>query len=187
MSYKIEMTGSPKKHGFLTKQEFLDKCNTYCKVTIGKFSLKNGNVNYLITDDINSNTQKMKNAKRWTVKISDYSDFIGLLKHRVNTDPLKEVKKDIHKYLNYNGYDIEYDELYKENEYNPIDIDLFNICKTSKGEDNQLLDDWEDGNRDKYFLEYIGSILRKNNIKEILLDGTDEYNSTKWTFDTIDN
>lgn len=64
----VEMTGSPKEFGFKSKGEWLNQFNGKV-MTCG---LSDKKCQYLITDDINSNSSKMKNAAKKGIKIVTY-------------------------------------------------------------------------------------------------------------------
>jgi len=64
------LTGSPKAFGFKTKEEFISKFPNIIEV-----SVTDKNCNYLITDDYNSTSSKMKAAEKKGVKIVTYGDF----------------------------------------------------------------------------------------------------------------
>lgn len=64
------LTGSPKKFGFKTKKEFLEKYPNLVEV-----SLSDKNCEYLITDDYGSTSSKMKTAKKKNITIKTYEDF----------------------------------------------------------------------------------------------------------------
>lgn len=71
---KYELTGSPKSHGFKSKSEF--------KKRITDFNVQHTtltNADYLITDDLNSTSSKVKKAKKQEKEIITYSNFIKLL------------------------------------------------------------------------------------------------------------
>lgn len=77
----IELTGSPKSAGFNTKDEFLD--------TIRPFEFEHGKLSqaqYLITDNYNSTSGKMKSAEQKGIEIITYSDFITMLNKTKNAD-----------------------------------------------------------------------------------------------------
>lgn len=69
----ICMTGSPKEHGFKTKEEFISKFSNVKEV-----SITDPKCNYLITDSLNSISGKMKIAKKLGKKIITYSEFLNL-------------------------------------------------------------------------------------------------------------
>lgn len=67
----LEMTGSPKAFGFVTKEDFLD--------TIKPFGFEHGKLNearFLITDDLSSTSSKMKTAEKKGIEIMTYSQFV---------------------------------------------------------------------------------------------------------------
>lgn len=68
---KIEFTGSPKSAGFNTKEEFLNAIKEHGFTHGG---LKDAS--YLITDDLNSSSSKMKTAAKKGIPIYDYSTFL---------------------------------------------------------------------------------------------------------------
>ena len=70
----IEMTGSVNIEGIKTKSEFLKLFDNVNHTKLDK------NTDYLITDDINSESSKMKKAKKLGVKTITYSDFIQKFK-----------------------------------------------------------------------------------------------------------
>jgi len=69
----ICMTGSLKEHGFKTKEEFISKFSNVKEV-----SITDPKCNYLITDSLNSISEKMKIAKKLGKKIITYSEFLNL-------------------------------------------------------------------------------------------------------------
>jgi len=64
------LTGSPKAFGFKTKEEFMSKFPNLVEV-----SVTDKNCNYLITDDLNSTSSKMKAADKKGIKIVTYGNF----------------------------------------------------------------------------------------------------------------
>jgi hypothetical protein len=64
------LTGSPKKFGIKTKSVFLEKIGNAIEVKITDPKCK-----YLITDSLDSNTSKMKTAKKNGIEIKTYGDF----------------------------------------------------------------------------------------------------------------
>jgi len=62
------MTGSPKAFGFATKADFIAKFPNLVDVDLK-------NANYLITDDLNSTSSKMKAAEKKGVKIVTYGSY----------------------------------------------------------------------------------------------------------------
>jgi len=67
----IEMTGSPKNAGFKTKQEFLSKLEAF-GFQHGKMTKRNNTVDILVTDDLDSETNKMTLAAQLGVQIMTY-------------------------------------------------------------------------------------------------------------------
>lgn len=64
------LTGSPKEHGFKTKEEFLKAHSNVVEV-----SLSDKKCNCLITDSYTSTSSKMKVAKNKNIKIVTYTDI----------------------------------------------------------------------------------------------------------------
>ena len=64
------LTGSPKNFGFKTKEEFISQFSN-----VEEVSVTDAKCNYLITDDLNSNSGKMKAAEKKGVKIVTYENF----------------------------------------------------------------------------------------------------------------
>lgn len=64
------MTGSPKAFGYKTKEEFIAQFPN-----VEEVSVTDAKCNYLITDDLNSTSGKMKAAEKKGVKIVTYGDF----------------------------------------------------------------------------------------------------------------
>lgn len=69
---KLTLTGSPKEHGFQTKSKFKE-------YLVGKgFHVEEVSIkdcDYLVTDNLNSTSSKMKNAQKLGKIIKTYSDF----------------------------------------------------------------------------------------------------------------
>ncbi|NPV12972.1 MAG: hypothetical protein HPY57_14495 [Ignavibacteria bacterium] len=74
MAKIICMTGSPKTSGFSTKAVFLNKLAPY-GYSEGKMTKKNNKVDILVTDDLNSKTNKMSLAKELGVEIMTYAEL----------------------------------------------------------------------------------------------------------------
>jgi len=66
----FEMTGSPKLHGWKTKNDFVSSLSNEVEHT--KLTK---DTDYLITDNLSSNTSKMKKAKKYGVEIIEYHTF----------------------------------------------------------------------------------------------------------------
>ena len=66
----ICMTGSPKNFGYKTKEEFISQFSN-----VEEVSVTDAKCNYLITDDLNSKSGKMKAAEKKGVKIVTYGTF----------------------------------------------------------------------------------------------------------------
>lgn len=80
----IEMTGSPRESGFKTKAIFLDALNTSGNGdwTQAKMTKRDNIVDILVTDSLDSTTNKMKLAEELGVEIMTYdemADVYGLL------------------------------------------------------------------------------------------------------------
>lgn len=73
----IELTGSPKIYGYKTKQEFLDECKKY--VDLNSLELK-ATTDYLVCEDYNDNSSKMKKANKLGVKIITYDEFLNQIR-----------------------------------------------------------------------------------------------------------
>lgn len=69
------LTGSPKEYGYATKEEFLKNFNNVVDTKI-----TDKQCNYLITDDMNSTSSKMKTAEKKGITIMTYSDFYNKMK-----------------------------------------------------------------------------------------------------------
>ena len=67
----FELTGSPKAFGFKTKGEFLTLASN-SGFNHGKL---NKDCKYLITDDLNSGSSKMKKAKKLGIEVITYEEF----------------------------------------------------------------------------------------------------------------
>jgi DNA ligase (NAD+) len=67
----VELTGSPKSFGYNTKEDFLEVIKEHGFIHGG---LKEAM--YLITDDLNSSTSKMKTANKKGIKIFNYQTFL---------------------------------------------------------------------------------------------------------------
>jgi hypothetical protein len=77
MFKKMELTGSPKSTGFKTKASFLNAMSDF-GWTQDKMRIKNNQVKMLVTNDIFSNTNKMKMAKRLGIDIVTYDELVEL-------------------------------------------------------------------------------------------------------------
>jgi NAD-dependent DNA ligase len=69
------LTGSPKEYGYATKEDFLKNFNNVVDTKI-----TDKQCNYLITDDMNSTSSKMKTAEKKGITIMTYSDFYNKMK-----------------------------------------------------------------------------------------------------------
>lgn len=86
--YYIEMTGSPRDFGFKTKEKFLETVEQF-----GVVHVKITGCNYLITDDLTSNTIKMKTAKRNGAKVVTYGEFVNMFRVEMRAKKINELKK----------------------------------------------------------------------------------------------
>lgn len=77
MFKKMELTGSPKSAGFKTKASFLSVMSDF-GWTQDKMRIKNNQVKMLVTNDVFSNTNKMKMAKRLGIDIVTYDELVEL-------------------------------------------------------------------------------------------------------------
>jgi hypothetical protein len=90
---RIEMTGSPKPFGFKTKEQFIETLKPY-----GVFSYKlSPSCDFLITNDLSSNTLKMKLATQLGIKIMTYGGLIEHFKKEMRRKKLLELKDKIKK------------------------------------------------------------------------------------------
>lgn len=87
-NYWIEMTGSPKKHGFKTKQVFFDLVKGF---GVNKCGIND--CNYLITDNLASNTIKMKTAKKHRATIMTYSGFANMFTIQMRLKKISDLKR----------------------------------------------------------------------------------------------
>jgi len=69
-SFGVCMTGSPKTFGYKTKAEFLAKFPNLFESSLSSIGCR-----YLITDDLNSTSSKMKIAEKKGIEIKTYGDF----------------------------------------------------------------------------------------------------------------
>lgn len=76
----IEMTGSPKPK-WNTKQQFVEDC---VMNGVNLRPVKINNADYLLTDDVNSNTAKMKTAKSKGIPILTYESFFRKMRYLNN-------------------------------------------------------------------------------------------------------
>lgn len=75
-SIYIEMTGSPKEFGYKTKDEFIKTFNG----KVISSALNKPECQYLVTDDLNSTSSKMKTAAKKGIKIVTYSQLANMFK-----------------------------------------------------------------------------------------------------------
>jgi len=71
MNKVIEMTGSPRTAGFKTKSVFLEKLAPF-GFTQDRMRKRNNCVNILVTNDLDSTTNKMKLADELGVEVMTY-------------------------------------------------------------------------------------------------------------------
>lgn len=91
--FLVEMTGSPREHGFKTKQKFIETLNSF-GVDVQPSKLKHG-ADYLITNDLSSDTIKMKTAKQMRVPIKTYSEFVNEFKEIARAKKLQDILNKI--------------------------------------------------------------------------------------------
>ena len=98
----------------------------------------------------------------------------------------KEIKQEILDYLIKNGFgDIE-DKNKMVNTYkNHIYTGM--LFETEKGKKNKLRNQFEGSHKkhSKYFVEYIGQILRKHKITKIYINTNNKLESIDWNFNNI--
>jgi hypothetical protein len=70
----IEMTGSPKVAWFATKEIFLERIREK-GFEHAKMTMRNNVVSILVTNDLNSQSNKMQMAKRLGIDIITYEDL----------------------------------------------------------------------------------------------------------------
>lgn len=68
-SIKVMLTGSPKEFGFKTKGEFLSQHKNLVEVK------KLQDADFLVTDDLESGSSKMKKASQLGIKVKTYGEF----------------------------------------------------------------------------------------------------------------
>jgi NAD-dependent DNA ligase len=71
------MTGSPKQFGYATKEEFASIFGS----RLNEVSITSKECKYLITDDLNSKSSKMKNAEKKGIEILTYGNFATKFKN----------------------------------------------------------------------------------------------------------
>lgn len=89
----IEMTGSPRKFGFKTKEQFIDALKPF-GVSATKISY---GADFLITNDMSSKTLKMKAAKEEGIEIMTYGDLIEKYRIEMRKQKLLELKEKLNK------------------------------------------------------------------------------------------
>lgn len=78
-SINVCMSGSPKNFGFKTKEDFMKNFNN-----VNEVSITSELCEYLIVDDVNSNSNKTVTAKKRGIKIVTYSEFLNIhLKNKI--------------------------------------------------------------------------------------------------------
>jgi len=85
---RIEMTGSPKEFGFKTKEQFIEALTPF-NVYATKIT---HDPDFLITNDLKSETLKMKKAKSERIPIMTYGDMINKYKMELRKKKLEEIK-----------------------------------------------------------------------------------------------
>jgi hypothetical protein len=73
----IEMTGSPKDFGFKTKTSFMEKLEPF-GYQQDKMKKRNNPVDILVTDNLDSTSNKMKLAKELDIEIMTYGELAEL-------------------------------------------------------------------------------------------------------------
>lgn len=85
---RIEMTGSPKPFGFKTKEQFMEALtpfNVYAtKITHSP--------DFLVTNDLKSETLKMKKAKAEHIPVVTYGQLLDKYKMEMRKKKLEEIK-----------------------------------------------------------------------------------------------
>jgi NAD-dependent DNA ligase len=72
----MEMTGSPKDFGFVTKGDFVDAVSPYGIIA----GTLNKDCHFLVTDDLSSKTSKMAKAEKLGVQIVTYGQLFDMVK-----------------------------------------------------------------------------------------------------------
>lgn len=85
---RIEMTGSPKEFGFKTKEQFMDALTPF-NVSATKITKW---PDFLVTNDLKSETLKMKRAKSEGIKVVTYGELIEKYKMEMRKKKLEEIK-----------------------------------------------------------------------------------------------
>lgn len=85
----IEMTGSPKEFGFKTKEKFLE---TLAPFGVEHHPLTHG-CKYLVTNDLSSDTIKMKKAKKYGAKVITYGDLLNQFTVALRSKKIEDLKK----------------------------------------------------------------------------------------------
>jgi hypothetical protein len=84
----VEMTGSPKPFGFKTKEQFIDTLSEF-----GVIATKiTHDPDYLITNDLSSNTNKMLLAKHRGIPILTYGQLIDKYRLEMRRKKLEEIR-----------------------------------------------------------------------------------------------
>jgi hypothetical protein len=84
----IEMTGSPKPFGFKTKEEFIEALIPF-NVNAVKIT---HDPDFLITNDLSSDTNKMHLAKQRGISILTYGELIDKYRVEMRRKKLEEIR-----------------------------------------------------------------------------------------------
>ena len=88
---RIEMTGSPKPFGFKTKEQFMEAL-----IPFGVSATKiTHSPDFLITNDLKSNTLKMKRAKSEGIEVLTYGGLINKYRLEMRKKKLEDIKLKI--------------------------------------------------------------------------------------------
>ena len=92
-SIRIEMTGSPKTFGYHTKEEFMDALTPF-NVQATKITRY---PDYLITNDLSSETNKMKRANQDGIRVLTYGQLIDKYRVEMRKRKIQEIQEKIKK------------------------------------------------------------------------------------------
>lgn len=85
---RIEMTGSPKEHGFKTKEQFIEALTPF-----NVFATKiTHSPDFLVTNSLESETLKMRRAKSDHIPVVTYSQLIDKYKMEMRKKKLEEIR-----------------------------------------------------------------------------------------------
>lgn len=88
---RIEMTGSPKPFGFSTKEQYIEALTPF-NVYASKIT---HHPDFLVTNDLKSETIKMKRAKSERIPIVTYGQLIEKYKTEMRKKKLEEIRLKI--------------------------------------------------------------------------------------------